>query len=98
MQRTLFFFAFMMLLVRLAAQDEWQGGLFLGLSNYQGDFVVEDYAFLRESNLSVGLHLRKGLSSAFGVRGAVTLVNLTGADDNYPERASRDFSFKNTMF
>jgi hypothetical protein len=98
MLRTLVLFALAVLPLGLLAQKEWQGGLFQGLSNYQGDFVVEDYAFLKHSNLSVGLQLRKGLSPNFGLRGGVTLVNLSGADDNYPERAVRGFSFKNTMF
>lgn len=94
------YFALVTLLVTsylLSAQDEFQAGLFIGASNYQGDFVVEDYAFLKESNLSVGLHFRKGLNKVLVARGSVSLVNLTGTDENYPERAERDFSFKNTL-
>ena len=51
----------------LSAQD-WEGGLFVGLANYEGDLVVPAFT-LREVNYGVGLVIRNNLTRRIALRG-----------------------------
>lgn len=97
MKRLLVLFVCAVFWVSLSAQDKWEAGLFLGFSSYQGDFVVEDYAVLKEIGVSVGLHGRYVVSDELSIRLSGSLANIKGDDFNYPERMARGFSFDGTV-
>ncbi len=86
-----------LLAISLAGQARWEAGIMLGLSNYQGDFVVENYPFLKESGVSVGIQGRYGINSNFSLRGNALLANIQGDDDNYEQRRPRGYSFSGTV-
>ena len=79
------------------AQPRWEAGIFLGISNYQGDFVVENYPFLKEAGVAVGLQGRYLINTNFALRGNALLSNIQGDDDNYEQRRPRGYSFTGSV-
>lgn len=80
------------------AQD-WEGGLFIGVANYQGDLVVPTFT-LNELNYGVGLVIRNNINRKVALRGNLLFGKLGGRDDNWTEpafRQQRDFSFETTL-
>jgi outer membrane protein OmpA-like peptidoglycan-associated protein/opacity protein-like surface antigen len=81
----------------LSAQEKWEGGVFLGISNYMGD-MVEPRFTLAQSSPAFGLLLRNHISERFGVRLNLLYGKIKGADENYEELASfRDASFSSSL-
>ena len=79
------FYCFISILVlsvtTLTAQEEkWDGGFFLGGSNYVGDLQGADGFDLGETNVAFGFMLRRNISNTFGVRLGLTTGKLTGSD------------------
>ena len=84
--------------IPLSAQD-WEGGLFLGVANYEGDLVVPAFT-PREANYGVGLVIRNNLTRRMAIRGNLLFGKLDGADANWDEpafRQRRNFSFETTI-
>jgi len=82
----------------LKAQD-WEGGLFAGVTNYQGDLVVPAFT-LKEINYGAGLVIRHNLDEKMALRGNLLFGRIDGRDDNWtdPEwRPIRDFSFESPI-
>lgn len=82
----------------LSAQN-WEGGLFVGGINYQGDLVVPAFTF-QETNVGIGLVIRNNINSKMALRGNLLFGQLNGADANWDEpafRQRRNFSFESTI-
>lgn len=47
---------------------KWEGGLFVGLSNYGGDLISESLPLLVESHMSIGGMLKYNISSKLTMR------------------------------
>ncbi len=77
-----------------AAQHRWEGSLLAGGSVYQGDLAMATVGSLKETNPAFGLSLRRHFSSRLSLRAHLLQSRLSGNDANFPERASRGFSFK----
>ena len=62
-------------------------GLSLGAANYQGDVVVPALFTTKETNLALGLHIRKlTQNDKWALRGNLYYARLTGDDLNFEER------------
>lgn len=71
-------------------------GIFMGVSNYQGD-IVKYHLITRESNFSYGGFLRYSVSRKLSIKGNVFHGILSGSDANFKEREGRGFSFKTSI-
>ncbi|MCB0548705.1 MAG: hypothetical protein KDD19_14085 [Phaeodactylibacter sp.] len=92
---TLLLYAFLPLF--LAAQPTLEGGIFLGTSNYQGDFTLNASPEFRESNLAIGLVARHYFNFTSAVRANLVYGKLSGADANYAIRNDRGYSFTTSL-
>jgi outer membrane protein OmpA-like peptidoglycan-associated protein/opacity protein-like surface antigen len=63
-------------------QDKWEGGLFLGYSNYLGDLVEPAFTF-KQANPAFGILLKHNMSSRFGLRMNLLYGKIEGDDANY---------------
>lgn len=82
----------------LRAQEyKWEGGVFIGASNYQGDLVKPAIFTLKETNLGYGLLLRRHLDKNWALRLNLAGGKITGNDANFDERKSRGYSFSSTL-
>jgi len=84
--------------MKLTAQD-WEGGLFIGATNYQGDLVVPSFT-LREMNYGAGLVIRHNMNRKMAIRGNLLFGKIDGRDDNWTEpdwRQRRNFSFESPI-
>jgi hypothetical protein len=79
------------------AQAPLEAGIFIGLSNYQGDLVQSPTPRMSESNFAGGLMLRGQINQKWGMRGSMMYGKLSGNDANYPGRAQRGYSFETTL-
>lgn len=68
------------------------GGVFTGISNYQGD-IVKYHLITRESNFAYGGFLRYNVSKKLSIKGNVYHGTLSGSDANFEDRINRGFSF-----
>lgn len=82
----------------LWAQPKWEGGIFLGISNYQGDMVLKASPTFKEANLGFGLLGRRHLGMKWALRGNAYYGKLSGDDMNYKEREKRAVKFKTSLF
>ncbi len=80
-----------------SAQQKWGGGLFIGMSNYWGDLVVEDSPLFKHGSPAFGIMLRNQISPNFALRGSLNYGKLQGDDKNYPNRTDRGASFSKTL-
>lgn len=82
-----------------AQEDKWEGGLFIGASNYMGDLVETDIFTLDETNLAFGFLIKYSLNETLGLRLGLMTGQLTGDDLNADEtqRKVRGFSFENRI-
>lgn len=79
---------------------KWEGGAFIGVTNYQGDLVQPKAFSLDESQMGVGIFLRRQLSPIFTARINALHGTITGDDRNFFEteyRPTRAFFFKTTI-
>ena len=79
--------------------QQMEGGLFAGISNYQGD-LVDSYVEIAETNLAYGAFLRYYVHNNFAVRLAAYGGKLTGGDVNSddPDRYARGAKFATSIF
>jgi outer membrane protein OmpA-like peptidoglycan-associated protein/opacity protein-like surface antigen len=77
------------------AQAKWEGGLFVGASNYQGDVVLDPAFTLKETNLAYGVFLKRRLNHSWLIRANWQGGRLSGKDENFEDdgRQKRRFSF-----
>ena len=73
--------------------QKWEGGLFLGASQYQGD--INDDGF-KEINAGYGLMLRRHLTDRFALRGNLLFGKFTGDDANIERLKSRSFKYSSS--
>lgn len=84
----------------LSAQHKWEGTLFVGGANYQGDLVPTIPPYLKETNLSVGIMTRYFLHPQWAMRLGATYGQLSGTDANFDDHYFRDkrrFSFESQI-
>jgi len=81
-----------------ATAQYWETGVFVGASNYQGDFDV-DYLVPQEYNLAFGLMGRYRLNRHFSVRPAFFIGQISGSDRNStdPNIRIRNLNFRSTI-
>ncbi len=90
-------FAVLILPLFMAAQPSLEGGLFLGMSNYQGDFTQWSYPAPSETNLAIGLVGRHYLDYTKAVRVNLIYGKLSGDDANYGDRVKRGYTFETSL-
>ena len=83
----------------LTAQTKWEAGLFLGLSNYQGDLVVKSTPLFKEGNFTFGVQGKYVWNYNFTFRGGLTFAKLSGDDFNYKivDRQTRGAMFETSI-
>lgn len=84
----------------LSAQHKWEGTIFFGGANYQGDLVPTDYPYLEETNPAYGLALRYYLGKTWALRLGATYGELSGTDQNFDDPGfseKRQYSFKSQV-
>ncbi len=64
------------------SQEKWEGGLFLGYSNYLGDLVEPSFTF-KQPSLAVGALVRHNLTNSLGLRLNLFYGKVKGDDLNY---------------
>ena len=97
MKKNLQLFLLLLLPVLAMAQPKVEGGLFLGLSTYQGDLTKTSVPELGEGGLSIGVMGRYHIFQVLSVRGDLRYGRLSGSDFNYFDRKSRGFTFKSSV-
>lgn len=80
----------------LISQEKWEGGLFLGYSNYMGEMTEPSFT-LNESSPAFGILLRNHLSNNFGLRMNLLYGKLKGDDNNYDRLKGRGASFESSL-
>lgn len=80
-----------------AQEEKWDGGFFLGASNYMGDLVEPDLFDLSNTNIAFGFMLKRNISQSFGVRLGLTSGKISSTDLNYDNRKNRGYSFENRL-
>ena len=81
----------------LLAQPALEGGLFLGIANYQGDFTLNTTPAFAENNPAIGAVVRDPFSPVHAVRANLTYGKLTGNDSNFEAREGRGSNFKTDL-
>lgn len=84
----------------LSAQHKWEGTLFIGGANYQGDLVPTIYPYPKETNLAVGVMGRYHVTNQWALRLGATYGKLSGNDANFDEPGfsqKRRFSFESQL-
>ena len=76
--------------------QQFELGLFIGATNYQGDLVLNNIQ-ISESKAAFGLVGRIKLNDQLGLRANVITGKISGADANYPERESRGYFFETDL-
>lgn len=83
--------------ISISAQNkEWEVGMFVGWSVYQGDIVGKTID-LKEANTAVGITGRYDYYYTLKFRTNLLFGRLTGDDANYPGREDRDASFQTSL-
>lgn len=93
---TLWTLFILVLPLALSAQHKWEGTLFVGGANYQGDLVPTIYPYPQETNVAAGIMGRYYLSKSWAMRLGATYAQLSGTDANFdtPDfTKDRRFSF-----
>ena len=80
--------------------QKWEGGILLGLANYQGD-VTDPVWDLKETNYSAGLIIRHHLKDRIALRGNLLFGKVAGSDINHESddwiRGNRGFTFESSV-
>jgi hypothetical protein len=77
-----------------SAQD-WEGGLFLGASNYRGDMAP--YMVPGETHPAIGVFVKRNLSEFFSFNVSAKQGKISGDDANYDHLESRGLSFESNI-
>ena len=79
---------------------KWEGGAFIGIANYQGDLVEPSIFNLNESQMGIGLFLRRQLNPNFTARINAFHGQISGDDRNFfltEYRPDRAFFFQTDL-
>ncbi|GJM36597.1 MAG: hypothetical protein DHS20C18_55980 [Saprospiraceae bacterium] len=77
--------------------SKFEGGIFLGGANFQGDLVGPDLFMLEQTTFAYGLNFRYHLSHAFALRANLLHGKLKGDDSNFDRLKERGFSFQTPL-
>jgi len=88
---------FWLLPALLVAQQNWEAGMIVGGTGYQGDLNPEDYPLPAEADLFYGAFVRRHFSPIWALRLQALRGDWTGSSRNLETPARRDFSFTNTL-
>ncbi len=78
-------------------QYQLEGGVFVGMATYQGDFVKETLPLFKEGNIAVGLTGRYVHNYTLAFRGNLIFGKISGDDYNYIDRRGRALQFTNSI-
>lgn len=84
---------FSLLTIFSFSQEEFEGGVILGYSNYLGDLVEPSFTF-DQANPAIGIWLRYDASNRFNLRSSLIFGKLEGDDANYTNNILRAASFE----
>ena len=93
------FFLFILFTHSLKAQN-FEGGLFAGVSAYNGDIDVNLTNFFPQIRQTVGLFGRYSINDVWAVRGQMFYGQIYGNEKKYPTsdyRSKRGFNFNTTL-
>jgi len=98
MNRFILITAFVLTALSVNAQA-LEGGIFFGISNYQGD-LVEPLIELKETKLGYGIFLRYNFYDYVSLRGSFYGGSISGTDDNAVQigRRNRQASFNSKLY
>lgn len=87
-------FAYVLLLalampLLMFAQPKWEGGVFLGISNYAGDLNKSTLPRMGESNVAFGVMGRHHFDYRWAVRANLFYGKISGDDANFDDDAER---------
>ena len=96
---SLLFLLFIIFSTSVHAQFKWEMGSFIGVANYQGDFVEGRGPIFKESNFAFGILGRYNLNYNWAARGGIIVGKITGRDLNSSNagRKARGGSFSNVL-
>lgn len=76
--------------------QDWEVGVFLGGSNYQGDIAPK--LILTETHTSGGMFIKWNLNSYFSTLIGITQGNISGKDANHDHLEIRNLSFQSSIY
>ncbi len=82
------------------AQHKWEGSIFVGGANYQGDLVPTWYPYPSETQPAIGITGRYYMHPTWALRMGATYARLSGTDQNFDDPGfflKRQYSFKSTI-
>ncbi len=95
--KNLLVFSFLIIATSIVAQNNFEGGIFLGFANYQGD-LSEDHIEFGETKLSYGIFARFHNNRKFKAKANIFLGTVSGSDLNATgSLKSRGWSFKSNI-
>lgn len=77
------------------AQD-WEAGVFAGISNYQGDLAP--YVVAKESHPAFGIFGKKNFSPFFSFALSLNYGRISGSDENFDYLKIRNLHFRSDIF
>jgi outer membrane protein OmpA-like peptidoglycan-associated protein len=77
-------------------QEKWEGGIFLGYSNYMGDMVEPTFT-LKGANPAFGILIRNHLTDRLGLRMNLLYGKIEGNDENYERNKARGAMFESSL-
>ena len=80
-----------------AQQEKWEGGLFIGASNYMGDFVEPPLFSLKTTNFAYGFQLQYNATEILGIKVNLLRGNISGDDKNFDYFKNRGYAFNNSI-
>ncbi|GJM31340.1 MAG: hypothetical protein DHS20C18_03410 [Saprospiraceae bacterium] len=97
MKKIYFFLIILFFANSVKAQYQFEGGVFVGMATYQGDFVKENFPLFKEGNIAFGLMGRYVHSYTLALRGNLVFGKISGNDYNYIDRRDRGFQFSTSI-
>ncbi len=82
--------------VATAQQQKWEGGLFLGGSNYLGDLTEPTFT-AKNTKPAFGIFLKNQLQPRFGLRLNLLVGGVAGSDADWGRNLDRGASFSSTL-
>ena len=84
------------LALNINGQNNWEGGIFAGASNYLGDLVVPQFT-LKNSKPAFGIFLKNQMQPRFGLRMSLLYGQIEGADLNWDRNVERGAAFSSSI-
>lgn len=75
--------------------QNWEGGLFMGASNYRGDMAPR--VAPKESHPAIGVFVKRNLSQFFSFSVSAKQGRISGDDDNFDHLEGRNLSFRSDI-